>query len=54
MSTSPPSSGKGRAIAALVPLFQRGLVSVLVFVGLLVVGAEVLRRVVLRETGTPA
>jgi len=41
-------------LAALVPLFQRGLVSVLVFVGLLVVGAEVLRRVVLRETGTPA
>ena len=41
-------------LAALVPLFQRGFVSVLVFVGLLVVGAEVLRRVVLRETGTHA
>ena len=40
-------------LAALVPLFQRGFVSVLVFVGLLIVGAEVLRRIVLRETGTP-
>ncbi len=41
-------------LAALVPLFQRGFVSVLVFVGLLVVGVEVLRRIVLRETSAPA
>ena len=41
-------------LAALVPLFQRGLVSVLVFVGLLVVGVEVLRRVIERETDAPA
>jgi hypothetical protein len=41
-------------IAALVPLFQRGLISALLVVALLVVGVEVLRRVVLRETGTPA
>jgi hypothetical protein len=39
-------------LAALVPLFQRGFVSVLVFVGLLIVGVEVLRRVVLSESGT--
>ena len=41
-------------LAALVPLFQRGLLSVLVFVGLLVVGVEVLRRVIERETDAPA
>ncbi len=41
-------------VAALVPLFQRGWSSVLVFVALIVVGVEVLRRFVLRERGAPA
>ena len=41
-------------VAALVPLFQRGWSSVLVFVALIVVGAEVLRRFVLRERRSPA
>ena len=41
-------------VAALVPLFQRGFISVLVFLVLIVVGVEALRRVVLSETGTPA
>lgn len=41
-------------VAAIVPMFQRGLLSVLVFFVLIVVGVELLRRVVLRETGVPA
>jgi hypothetical protein len=39
-------------LAALVPLFQRGWVSFLVFILLLVIGVEVLRRIVLEEQGT--
>jgi hypothetical protein len=41
-------------VAALVPLFQRGFISLLVFLVLIVVGVEALRRVILSETGTPA
>jgi hypothetical protein len=41
-------------LASLVPLFERGLISFVVFVVLLVVGVEVLRRVVLAERGTTA
>ena len=40
--------------ASLVPLFQRGWSSVLVFLALLVVGVEVLRRFVLDEQRTAA
>jgi hypothetical protein len=40
-------------IAALVPLFQRGWSSVVVFLALLIVGVEVLRRIVLAERGAP-
>jgi hypothetical protein len=39
-------------LASLVPLFARGLSSFVVFVVLLVVGVEVLRRIVLAERGT--
>jgi hypothetical protein len=39
-------------LAALVPLFQRGWVSFLVFIVLLVIGVEVLRRIVLEEQHT--
>jgi hypothetical protein len=39
-------------LAAVVPLFQRGWVSFLVFIVLLVIGVEVLRRIVLEEQGT--
>ena len=39
-------------VAALVPLFQRGFISVLVFLVLIVAGVEALRRVVLSETRT--
>ena len=39
-------------LAALVPLFQRGWLSFLVFIVLLVVGVEVVRRIVLDEQST--
>lgn len=39
-------------LAALVPLFQRGWISFLVFIVLLVIGVEVLRRIVLGEQRT--
>ena len=39
-------------LAALVPLFQRGWISFLVFIVLLVVGVEVVRRIVLDEQST--
>jgi hypothetical protein len=38
-------------LAALVPIFQRGWISFLVFIVLLVIGVEVLRRFVLAEQG---
>ena len=41
-------------LATLVPLFQRGWLSFLVFIVLLVIGVEVLRRIVLEEQGTSA
>jgi hypothetical protein len=41
-------------LAALVPLFQRGLWSFVVFLVLLVIGVEMLRRIVLAERGAAA
>ena len=46
------SAGLVVVLAALVPIFQRGWASFLVFIVLLVVGVEVLRRFVLDEQRT--
>ena len=41
-------------VAAVAPVGQRGLIGVIVFLALLIVGVEVLRRIVLAERGTTA